>query len=99
MNMKKALLIASGTIAVLLILLVVGVTLVFDPNQLRPRLESEMSQALGRKVTVGRIRIAWLSMGVSADEVEIADDAAFSTKPFVQARSIVVGVNLRPLIV
>jgi AsmA protein len=54
--------------------------------------------ALGREVKVGNLKLALLSGGVTADDLSIADDPAFSGTPFVQATSFHVGVDLAALI-
>src|SRR5207302_1687177 len=69
-----------------------------DANLFRPRLESELTNALGRQVKVGNLSLSLLSGGVTADNISIADDPAFSQSPFVQAKSLKVGVELMPLI-
>lgn len=85
-------------IVVLLIIIVIAVPFFVDANTFRPRLESELSAALGRQVKVGNLTLALLSGGVTADDISIADDPAFSKSPFVQAKSLKVGVELVPLI-
>ena len=82
----------------LLVVVGLGAWLFLDANQFRPQLESAMSGALGRKVTIGNIKIALLSGGMAIDELTIADDPAFSTAPFVSAKAVTVGVDLMPLI-
>ena len=97
--MAKKLLIALGAVVGLVVLLVAGVWLFVDADQFRPKLEVMMSEALGRRVTIGRLRIALFSGGVAAEDLMIADDPAFSRLPFVTAKSVSVGVDLMPLIV
>jgi AsmA protein len=82
------------------ILIVIAVSLPFliDTNTFRPKIESELTGALGRQVKVGNLSLALLSGGVTADNISIADDTAFSKSPFVQAKSLKVGVELVPLI-
>src|SRR4029077_17011460 len=82
------------------ILIVVAIALPFliDANTFRPKLESELTGALGRTVKVGNLSLSLLSGSVSADNISIADDPAFSKSPFVQAKSLKVGVEMMPLI-
>jgi AsmA protein len=47
---------------------------------------------------VGNLSLSLLLGGVTADNISIADDPAFSKTPFVQAKSLKVGVELLPLI-
>src|SRR5262245_13276721 len=96
--MKKAALLVGGSLLVLLVVLVVFVLLFVDPDSFRPELESRMGAAIGRKVTIGNLRIAWLSLGVAIDNLAIADDPAVSAKPFVTAKAVTLGVDLMPLI-
>jgi AsmA protein len=85
-------------VVVILILIVVAIPLLIDANTFRPKLETEMTDTLGRPVKVGNLALSILSGGVTADDISIADDPAFSKNPFVQAKSLKVGVELMPLI-
>jgi AsmA protein len=67
-------------------------------NQFRPVLEQQLKSAVGRDVTIGRIRLALFSGSVAVDDVRIADDPAFGSAPFVTAKSLRAGVALMPLI-
>jgi AsmA protein len=97
--MAKKLLIALGVVVGLFVVLVAGVWLFVDADQFRPKLEVMMADALGRRVAIGRLRIALWSGGIAAEDLMIADDPAFSRQPFVTAKSVSVGVDLVPLIV
>lgn len=87
-----------GIILGVLILILIALPFVIDANTFRPKLESDLTEALGREVKVGNISLSLLSGGVSADNISIADDPAFSKSPFVQAKSLKVGVEMIPLI-
>lgn len=95
--MKRGLKILAIVIGILIIILV-AVPLFVDANSFRPKLESELSDALGREVKVGNLSLSLLSGAVEADQISITDDAAFSKTPFVEAKSLKVGVELIPLI-
>jgi AsmA protein len=95
--MKRILKILAIVIA-LLIVIAIAVPFFVDANTFRPKLESELTEALGRPVRVGNLTLSLLSGGVSADDISIADDPGFSKSPFVQAKSLKVGVELVPLI-
>ena len=82
----------------LLIVIVIAVPFFVDANTFRPKLESELTEALGRQVKVGNLSLSLLSGGVTADNISIADDPEFSKTPFVEAKSLTVGVELIPLI-
>jgi AsmA protein len=85
-------------IVVVLVVIVVAIPFFIDANVFRPRLESDLSATLGRQVKVGNLSLSLLSGGVKADDISIADDPAFGNSPFVQAKSLAVGVQLIPLI-
>lgn len=95
--MKRA--IRIGLI-VLAALIVVGIALPFlvDVNAFRPRLESELTTALGRQVKMGNLSLSIFSGSVTAENISIADDPAFSKDAFITAKSLRVGVELIPLI-
>src|SRR5579862_1853411 len=81
-----------------LILIIIAIPFLIDANSFRPRLESELTSVLGRQVKVGNLSLSLFSGSVVADDISIADDPAFSKSPFVQAKSLKVGVELIPLI-
>jgi len=95
---KKKLLAAAAVIVGLVLVVVVGAAAFLDVNQFRPVLEQQLKAAVGRDVTIGRIRLALLSGSVAVDDVRIAEDPAFGTAPFVTAKSLEAGVALMPLI-
>ena len=87
-----------GIVLALLVVSVFLLPLFINVNSFRPRLESELSTALGREVKVGNLGLSIWSGSVSADDLSISDDPAFSKKPFVRAKNLRVGVALMPLI-
>ena len=95
--MKRILKITAIVVALLLIILI-AIPFFIDANAFRPKLESELTEALGRQVKVGNLSLSLLSGSVSADDISIADDPAFGKSAFVQAKSLKVGVELMPLI-
>jgi AsmA protein len=94
----KKLLTILGIVIVVLILIVIALPFVIDVNRFKPTLETDLTNALGRKVTIGNIGLSILSGGVTVDDVAIADDPAFSRSPFLQAKELKAGVALMPLI-
>ena len=87
-----------GIVLILLIAAIIAIPFVIDANQFRPKLESELTSALGREVKVGNLKLSILSGSVATDDIAIADDPRFSRSPFVAAKSLQVGVELKPLI-
>src|SRR3954469_20022806 len=95
---KKKVLIGVGVVFGVLILIALLLPLLVNVEKLRPEVQEQASKALGRNVTIGKLKLAIFSGGVTASEISIADDPAFSKKPFVTAKSLGVGVDLMPLI-
>lgn len=87
-----------GILVVVVLAIAIAVPFLVDVNQFRPRLESELTSVLGRPVSVGNLKLSILAGSVAADDLSIADDPAFSKSPFLQAKSLNVGVELMPLI-
>jgi AsmA protein len=88
----------AGIVVVVLLLVVFSLPFLIDANQFRPMLESELTKALARDTKVGNLKLAILSGGVTADDLSIADDPAYSRNPFLRTKSLTLGVDLWPLI-
>jgi AsmA protein len=88
-------LVVGGAVIVLLVLALFGI----PADRFRPTIEQSASAALGRDVSVGHLGISLLHQSLSAETLTIADDPAFSSSPFLTAKSVTVGVRLWPLIV
>jgi len=95
--MKRILKVIAIVVGILIII-VIALPFLIDVNTFRPKLESELTDALGRQVKVGNLSLSLLSGGVTADDISIADDPEFGKTPFVQAKALTVGVELIPLI-
>jgi AsmA protein len=85
-------------VALLLLIAVLLVPLFINANTFRSTLETQLSAALGRKVTLGNLGFSVFSGSLVADNISIADDPAFSSKPFLQAQSLHIGVEVGPLV-
>jgi AsmA protein len=85
-------------VVALLIVVAIALPFLVNVNAFRPQIESSFSSALGRPVKVGNLSLSILSGSVEADQLSIADDPKFSSAPFIQAKSLQVGVELLPLI-
>jgi len=94
---RKILYIVGGLI-VLLLLVAVLLPFFIDANKFKPQAESAAESALGRKVSIGNIRLALLSGGVAVEDIAISEDAKFGSGSFLNAKSVAVGVELMPLI-
>jgi AsmA protein len=87
-----------GIVVAILLLIVIALPFLINVNSFRPKLESELTEALGRQVKVGNLSLSILSGSVSAEDLSIADDPAYSKDPFIRAKSLKVGVEVMPLI-
>jgi len=94
----KTVLKVVGIVVALLIVAAIVVPFLVNVNNFRPQIESSLSSALGRPVKVGNLSLSIFSGSVEADQLSIADDPKFSSAPFIQAKSLQVGVELMPLI-
>jgi AsmA protein len=95
--MKKVLIGIGAAIGVLIVIALV-LPLFINANTFKPTLESDLTNALDRKVEIGNISLSILSGSVSVDSLSIADDPAFSHAPFLTAKQLSAGVSIFPLI-
>ena len=85
--------------AAVLIIVVFGLIPFFvNADTFRPKIQDELSSALGRKVTLGHIGLSLFTGSLVAENISIADDPAFSATPFLQAKELRIGVELGQLI-
>jgi AsmA protein len=96
--MRKTWIKVVAALAGLVLLLLIFVPFLVKGETFRPTLESRLSAALGRQVTLAHLSFSLFSGSLVADNITIADDPAFSTSPFIQAKRLKVGVELQPLI-
>src|SRR5215471_2460724 len=94
----KRLAIIAGCVAGLLLVIALAVPFVIDPNSFRPMLQDRLTTALGREVKLGDLKLSIFSGAVTASDLSIADNPAYSRQPFVQAKSLGVSVEIWPLI-
>ncbi len=91
--------ITIGAIAAAIILiLLIAIPFLLNADNYRPRIESALSDATGRKVTLGHLSFSLFSGSLTADQLSIADDPAFSQQPFVQAKQVHIGIEVGPLL-
>jgi AsmA protein len=95
--MKKTA-IVLGVLIILLLVVAVSLPFLIDANQFRPRLEAELTRALGREVKLGDLKLDLFSGSVKASDLAIAEDPAYSKDAFLSARQLKVSVEMRPLL-
>lgn len=96
--MKRKILYIAGGLAGLVVVLLIAVYLFIDANSFRPTIEAQLSNSLGRKVQLGELSMSLFAGGMSAQNISIADDPAFSHTPFLTAKSVDVSVEMAPLL-
>ena len=89
--------IGAVVLGVFLVLILV-VPFFVNADTFRPTVESQLSSALGRNVTLGKLSFSLLEGSLVAEDIAIADDPAFSSVPFIQAKKLDVGVEILPFL-
>lgn len=96
--MRNSVKIGLAVVVAIPILAAVGLRLFVNANTFRPIIESRLSAALARKVTVGDLSLSLRTGGLVANNLTIADDAKFGSAPFFTAKQLRIGVEVKPLI-
>ena len=96
--MKRPWVKVAAIVAALFVVIVILVPFFVNADTFRPTVENQLSSALGRKVTLGHLSLSLFSGSLVANDIAIADDPAFSTSPFLQAKSFHIGVHIAPLL-
>ena len=95
MNRKvRITLVSTGTFILVLLIL----PFLIPVNQFRSSIEERASAALGRKVTLGKLRFSLISGALAADNLSIGDDPKFNSSAFLTAKSLSIGVEVIPLL-
>jgi AsmA protein len=87
-----------GIVVLLLVAAIVALPFILNVNQFRPELESKLSDAIGREVRMGNLKLSVLRGSVGVADIVVADNPAFSRSPFVTAKSLKISIELKPLI-
>ena len=87
-----------GIVCAVIVAAVIALPFGINVNSFRPKLETELSSAIGRPVRVGNLSLSFFARTVSAQDLAIGDDLGFSQQPFVRAKELKVGVEILPLI-
>lgn len=95
--MKRLFWIAGGLCAAAL-LLVLLLPVLIDLAPLKARWIPVAERALGRRLTVGHVRLSLLPPGVTLQTIVVMEDPAFGDRPFFIADAVTVRPALRPLL-
>jgi AsmA protein len=96
--MKKSVKIILAAAIALPIIVVAAIPLFVNANTFRPTIESRLSTALSRKVTLGNLRLSLTKGRLEANDLAIAEDPKFGQTPFFTAKLLHIGVEMKPLI-
>jgi len=96
--MKKSVKIGLAAVIALPILAAAAIRLSVDANTFRPTIESRLSAALSRKVTLGALSLSAMTGSLVANDLAIAEDPKFGQIPFFTAKRLRIGVQMKPLI-
>src|SRR6266481_1488834 len=94
----RKLILALVVVFALLLVAVIAVPFFIDANKYKPMVEEQAQKALGRKLALGNIDLSVWHGGIVIHDISISDDPAFSRKPFLEAKSLSVGVAIWPYI-
>src|SRR5665213_2117585 len=94
---KHWLKVGIGIVAVFILVFAL-IPLLVNADTFRPRVETELTSALGRKVTLGHLSLSIFSGSLVAEDISIADDPAISASPFVQAKKLHIGIEMAPFL-
>jgi AsmA protein len=96
--MRKSVKIGLATALGLLILAGAAIHLFVNADTFRPVIESRLSTALSRKVSLGNLSFSLLTGSLVANDLTIAETSGFGQTPFLNARQLRIGVEVKPLI-
>ncbi len=88
----------AAVVGGIILILLIAIPFLLNADNYRPRIESALSDATGRKVTLGHLSFSLFTGSLTADQLSIADDPAFSQQPFVQAKQVHIGIEVGPLL-
>ncbi|HEY1965386.1 MAG TPA: AsmA family protein [Acidobacteriaceae bacterium] len=81
-----------------ILLLLIAIPFLLNADNYRPRIQTMLSDATGRQVTLGHLSFSLFTGSLVADQLSIADDPAFSQQPFIQAKQLHIGIEVGPLL-
>lgn len=98
MTRARKTIIVVATVVVVILLVPILTPFFINADRFQPEIEATLSQRLGRSVQLGHLSVSLFSGSLSADQISIADDPAYSAQPFLTAKSLSVGIDVMPLI-
>jgi len=83
---------------VLVIVVFAAVPFFIDADTFRPKVQDQLSSSLGRKVELGHLSLSLFTGSLIAENISVADDPAFATTPFLQAKRLKIGIEVGPFL-
>lgn len=96
--MQKRWVKVAVVIVAVVVVVLIAIPFLINADTFRPRIQTELSSALGRRVTIDHLSLSIFSGGLAAQNISIADDPAFGDSPFIRAQKLDIGVEMAPLI-
>jgi uncharacterized protein involved in outer membrane biogenesis len=89
----------NAAIALLLTGAVLALSRGLDVNRYRGRVQAALAERLDREVSLGRMHLGLVPLGLRVEDAAIADDPGFQTgSPFLRAEELYVTPRLLPLL-
>jgi AsmA protein len=85
-------------VVVIVVAGIASIPLFVNANTFRPVIEKKLSDATGRTVTLGDLSLSVLHGRLTARDLSVAGDPAYSTTPILTASELRIGVAMKPLI-
>jgi AsmA protein len=95
---RKSVKIVLAAAIALPIVVAAAIPLFVNANTFRPMIESRLTAALSRKVTLGALSLSVMKGSLVANDLAIAEDPKFGQTPFFTAKRLHIGVQMKRLI-
>ena len=96
---RRTLLIVLGSVLAFIVAVVLAIPLFLSADAFRNEIESTLSASLGRKVSLGKLDLSVWSGSLVAQNSTVADDPAFSARPFFETSLVKIKIELLPLLI
>jgi len=96
--MDKRWLVIGAVVVGVCLFVVILIPFTVSTEGFRPVIESQLSNALKREVTLDRLSFSVFQRSLLAEGITIADDPDFSKVPFIQAKTLEVGIEILPFL-
>ena len=94
----RKLLIVFGILALLVVAALLILPRFFNGEEQRKIIATRLETALQRKVKLGPVSLSLTPPSLEMKDLEISEDPAFGSAPFLTAETLKVRVELRPLL-